>query len=101
MPKRIPLQTIILQRDGEKVVPQLNKPFDFTDAELASVTRLNPDAIGKIITADESGNTLVTKTQAEIDADIKAAVAEALAKVATPASTDAKAETTTTGAKDS
>lgn len=78
MPKRITLQTVVLWRDGKQVVPQINKPFDYTTDELANIEKLNPDAIGKIINSD-GNDTLVTKTQAEIDADTNAAVAAAIA----------------------
>lgn len=78
MPKRIPLQTVVLWRDGQQVVPPLSRAFDFTKEELETIEKLNPDAIGKIINADSSDE-LVTKTQAEIDADQQRAIDAAIA----------------------
>jgi hypothetical protein len=78
MPKRIPLQTVVLWRDGEQVVPPLNRAFDFTKEELDTIEKLNPAAIGKIVNSDAT-DTIVTKTQAEIDADTEKAVADAIA----------------------
>lgn len=80
MPKRIPLNTIILQRDGQKVVPPLNKPFDFTAEELKMIASLSPDAIGKVPVDGDDGQELVTLTQAEIDDKARVAAEEAVAK---------------------
>lgn len=79
MPKRIVLQTVALWRDGQRVVPPISKPFDFTKDELDTIIKLNPDAVGKIITAEEADSNLVTLTQAEIDANQQAAVDAAIA----------------------
>lgn len=78
MPKRIPLQTVVLWRDGAQVVPPLNRAFDFTKEELETLEKMNPAAIGKIVNSDGADN-LVTKTQAEIDADRQKAVDDAIA----------------------
>ncbi|ENQ7722901.1 TPA: hypothetical protein L4T14_001433 [Pseudomonas aeruginosa] len=40
MPKRIPLSTIVVYRDGKRVVPEIGKPFDFTPEEAADVNAL-------------------------------------------------------------
>lgn len=45
MPKRLVKQTVMLRREGREVIPQIGKIFDFTDAELKSITRINPSAI--------------------------------------------------------
>ncbi|MEN9925546.1 MAG: hypothetical protein RL268_1672 [Pseudomonadota bacterium] len=37
MPQMIPLQTIVLHRDGKPVVPTIGKPFPFTDDEVAEL----------------------------------------------------------------
>lgn len=78
MPKRIPLQTVVLWRDGQQVVPPINRAFDFTKEELETIEKLNPSAIGKIVNGD-ANDTLVTKTQAEIDADQQKAIDDAIA----------------------
>lgn len=78
MPKRIVLQTVVLWREGAQVVPPINRAFDFTAEELKTVESLNPAAIGKIVNGDVTGE-LVTKTQAEIDADQQAAIDKAIA----------------------
>lgn len=78
MPKRIVLQTIILTRDvnGERkrFSPPINQVFDFTDEELKSITALNPEAVGKVLSQNASGEQLVTLTQTEIDAKTDEAV---------------------------
>jgi len=78
MPKRIAVQTVVLWREGQQVVPPVGKPFDFTKEELETIEKLNPDAVTKIVNAD-SNDTLVTKTQAEIDAEKQDAIDAAIA----------------------
>jgi hypothetical protein len=53
MPKRLVLQTVILHRDGERVVPETGKPFDFSKEELDQINGLNPDALGHIISKED------------------------------------------------
>lgn len=52
MPKRIVNSSVMIVRDGKPVYPTVGKAFDFTDPELASINRVNPKALGKIILAD-------------------------------------------------
>ena len=47
MPIRIPMQTILVTRDGERVVPPIGKPFDFTAKEIEEINAVNPRAIRK------------------------------------------------------
>jgi hypothetical protein len=48
MVMRVPLQGIIVQRDGKMVRPPIGKSFKFTDVELADINRLSPGALGKV-----------------------------------------------------
>lgn len=86
MPKRVPVQTIVVTRDGKRVTPKIGDAFDFTAEELDDINRVNPDAVRKVVIEDK----LLEKefTQDEKDA---AAKAEADAKSAAKAPTSAKA----------
>jgi hypothetical protein len=64
MPKRIPLQTIILVRDGKRVVPEIGKAFDFTSDELASIKEVSPDAVRAPVNETPSEPSEPTKTAA-------------------------------------
>lgn len=45
MTQKIVVQTVIVFRSDKQVVPEIGKVFDFTDAELKDIERLNPDAV--------------------------------------------------------
>lgn len=45
MPKLIPEHTVILHRDGKRLVPKIGKPFQFTAEEVASINAVNPSAL--------------------------------------------------------
>lgn len=45
MPMRAPKQSVGVFRDGARVYPDIGKPFDFTDDEIADIMAANPDAI--------------------------------------------------------
>lgn len=49
MPKRVPVNTIIVKRDGKNFVPPIGKPFDFTQDELNDINAVMPGAVRKII----------------------------------------------------
>lgn len=49
MPQRIPVNKIIVHRDGKRFAPPLGKPFDFTAAELEDIKAVNPGAVRKVI----------------------------------------------------
>lgn len=55
MPKRVPVNTVIVKRDGKSFAPPIGKPFDFTQSELDDINRLMPNAVRKIVneTLDE------------------------------------------------
>lgn len=63
MPLRIPTHTIILHRDGKRVVVRPAKegqkiePFPFTDAEIKDITASSPTALRKPI--NEEANVVV------------------------------------------
>lgn len=37
MPIRIPMHQIVVQRGDQRLYPEIGRPFDFTDAEIAEV----------------------------------------------------------------
>ena len=84
MPKRIPIQRIIVQRDGKQVVPEIGQAYDFTAEELDDINRMNPDAIRKVIVEDKA-----------LEAQLKADEAADAAKAKKVAEDAKKAETTT------
>ncbi|WP_281686687.1 hypothetical protein [Pseudomonas citronellolis] len=43
MPKRIPLSTIVVHRDGKRVTPEIGRPFDFTSEEVAEISALEQE----------------------------------------------------------
>ncbi|UYL83559.1 hypothetical protein [Salmonella phage ZCSE8] len=47
MPKRKVLQTVIVYRDGARIKPAIGEIFDFKQAELESINKINPEAIGR------------------------------------------------------
>ena len=47
MPIRVPLQTVIVQRNGANFAPPLGKPFTFTADEVRDIDAVNPNAIRK------------------------------------------------------
>lgn len=59
MPKRVPNASIVVIRDGKRVTPPLGKAYDFTKAEIESITRVSPGALRKPVNessdADDEG----------------------------------------------
>lgn len=49
MPNRVPLQSVVVQRDGNNVVPPIGAVFEFTDQEVADIESANPDALSATI----------------------------------------------------
>ncbi len=64
MVMRVPLQSIIVQRDGKMVRPPIGKSFKFTDEEMADITRMSPKALGKVETVEIDDNAEATKKAA-------------------------------------
>lgn len=54
MPKRIPMQTVIVQRDGKQVAPPIGKAFEFTREELDQIKAVAPDAIRHPVNEEEA-----------------------------------------------
>jgi hypothetical protein len=52
MPKRIPVQSIVLHREGKQVIPKVGEPFMFTEDELADIKQANPKAIRHVVNED-------------------------------------------------
>lgn len=91
MPKRITRSTVVLVRNGQRIMPPIGKIFDYTDKELAQINKLNPDSVSKItdpigehiapsadskqsLTATDSGTAATdsdTKPAATTDSDTK------------------------------
>ena len=42
---RVPLHTIILSRNGKRVIPQINEPFAFTQKEIDDINSVNKGAL--------------------------------------------------------
>lgn len=42
---RVPMQSVVVVRDGKSTVPPIGQPFDFTAEEIAQIEKMNPDAI--------------------------------------------------------
>jgi hypothetical protein len=53
MALRIVKQPVNVWRGGKMVAPEVGTTFDFTDAELKDIMKLNEEAIGFILTVDE------------------------------------------------
>lgn len=69
MPQRIPSHTIILQREGVDVKPPIGKAFNFTDAEIKQIEKLDKEALSKVIAKDDTdeseGTVTLSKTELE------------------------------------
>lgn len=72
MPIRVPVQSVLVIRDGKRVRPPLGTPFEFTAKELAEINAVNPVAIRKPIQE--------LATPATTDADSKGDAGKAKAK---------------------
>lgn len=86
MPKRIPVQTIILHREGKRVVPEIGKSFNFTVDELADINAVNPKAIRHIIN-EESQVDAAAADQTEGEGEGEGAKKTGEAKPKKPAKT--------------
>lgn len=47
MAERIVNSPVLVVRDGKQVEPVIGKPYDFTEAEIKEIEKLNPSAISK------------------------------------------------------
>lgn len=62
---RVPVQSIVVVRDGKQITPDLDKPFNFTAQEVEDIERVNPSAMRKPI-VEKSAE--VEKTEAKTPA---------------------------------
>lgn len=103
MPVRIPRNSIVVIRDGKHVIPPLGQLFEFTDAELADINAVNPDAVR--LPVNESASYEAASQQFAQPDYAAAAAADPLAAVAAKLVADraaadtASAASTTTGGK--
>lgn len=80
MPQRKVLQTVILHRESGRIVPTVGQIFDFTADELASINRLNPEALGRPVQEVDLENQAAQEAAAKAKAEQDAADAAAAAK---------------------
>ncbi|QND44196.1 hypothetical protein [Providencia phage vB_PreS-PatoteraRojo] len=80
MPQRKVLQTVILHRESGRIVPTVGQIFDFTAEELASINRLNPEALGRPVQEVDLENQAAQEAAAKAKAEQEAAEAAAAAK---------------------
>lgn len=102
MPKRITRGTVVLTRNGKRVVPTIGKLFDYTADELDKINKLNPNAVAKPqeAAAEFIDANAKSKTEAELKAEEEAAAkAEADAKAKAEADAKAKAKGTALSTK--
>lgn len=52
MPKRVPLQSVVVKRDGASTIPMIGQPFEFTEQEVAEIEATNPDALTAEVVVD-------------------------------------------------
>jgi len=64
MPKRIPLSTIVVHRDGKRVEPPIGQAFDFTADEVEEI-----NALEKTL-ADQGNSQLLFRKVINEDADV-------------------------------
>jgi hypothetical protein len=71
--KRIATQTVILHREGKRVVIKPNQMFDFTTAEIKEIEGTSKDALRKAL--NEEAEIVEVKVPAARVADVNAAIA--------------------------
>ena len=80
MPKRVPVQTIILHREGKQFSPEIGQFFDFTAEELADIVAVNPEAVRKPVIEDDGAAEKVEAKVEKTDASTKAPAAKTAGK---------------------
>jgi hypothetical protein len=45
MPQLIPVQTVIVHRDGKSFAPEIGKAFNFTEAEVSELKKFAPKSV--------------------------------------------------------
>ena len=64
MAKKLINETVILQRDGKRVVPEIGKLFDLTADEIKSITSVRPQAISDVEAPETDPNSADTSKAA-------------------------------------
>ncbi len=72
MPKRVPVETVILHRDGKQFAPEIGKVFDFTEQELADINAVNKFAVRKPVVEEKPAEEVKPKTDEELAAEEQA-----------------------------
>lgn len=67
----IPVQGVVVHRNGKSISPPLNEPFEFTDGEADDIGKMNPNAVRAPI--NEGGDEAPAKAPAPAAAGKKAA----------------------------
>lgn len=80
MPKRITRGTVILNREGKRVIPPIGRLFDYTQKELDQIKKLHPDAVE--LPQAPAQEYIAPSTGGNVTAAAKAAADEAAAKAA-------------------
>ena len=68
---RVPVQSVVVVRNGKFETPELGKPFNFTQLEIDDIEASNPGAIRKPVVekADEPAAKPAAKTAGKAKAD--------------------------------
>ncbi|MCB1865168.1 MAG: hypothetical protein KDG50_07030 [Chromatiales bacterium] len=65
MPKMVPLQSVVLFREGKRVRPQIGKVFNFTADEIEELTEASPECLRKPI-AETDGDQAADAKEAAV-----------------------------------
>lgn len=59
MKRLVPLESVVVVRDGKRITPPLNQPYDFTDAEADALAASRPEAVRKPVNEGEVGDEML------------------------------------------
>lgn len=90
MPQRKVLRTVVLHRESGRVVPTLGEIFEFTQEEMETINKIDPEALGRpLIESDlESPSLPPDDNSAAKITDDKVAGAKSKGKATSPAEDD-------------
>jgi len=90
---RVPLETVIIHRNGKRVTPQIGKPFAFSEPELRHFAEVNPDCVRTLTETEAMAYAPKAADNVKTaGADEEAAKAAAEKAAAEKAAADAEAE---------
>jgi hypothetical protein len=69
MPKRIPVQAVMVFRNGKLVRPEMGVPVEFSAEEIADVTAMNQGALRKIVDESELISSEESKVQGTLSVE--------------------------------